>query len=286
MTLITKIGRAEGSLKRIGVEITVFSSDKSTLDYNTALATAQTNQPTTVFGMTPSAEPMTVKERSRSAITFTAIYLSGEQVALQPPNAIATGQQARRANCVAKNVWRSVFLEPVGVYGAGSVDKTGDYAYLKWKIDAFAPDSHHHLAPGRLFWPLPETHSRDYYPPNALVTESWLNDIEELVGSFNAAAFFGREIGSTQLVRFTQTERNKSDHEFSYGFCYFPPQTDVDVGGGIVIPKIRGCDYHWTLDGLDWNVANQVLQPKPKAAVVGRVWPLGDFTALQIPALS
>lgn len=279
-----RIGRVSGTLESLQLEITVWNDDQSFLDYAPALALAVQNRPAAIFGMPPSDDKPQIKENGRYTYTFLMVYESTALQGARLPPATPTDGKIRQAAMVAKSVTRTDFIEPVGVFAAGRADVTADYPGLKFKIDAPGQDSHYHRSAGRTFDPLAETHVIKHFPRNELVTDTWLQTIEDVCarGCFNSLEYDGYPAGTLQIVRFHAQPRNTKDWEFIFGFGNRPTRPDVDVGGGVIIPLLLGNYHYWTRDALVYNAAKKTLQPQAKLAIVGTVWEQDDFNKFEV----
>ncbi len=293
MALKTKRGYVTGTLDALSMGVTVWdpSPGAGIIGYDEALAAANLAIPAVIVidvatSLTPGKEPgdVNLKECTKNIFKFEFTYRPTEAIDKLPPVPVKTGDTVRRADTVAGPVKRSTFLESVGVYrDATGTNNAAAYPYVKLKVMGAAAGGHYVALGERVFEPVAETHHREWYPANALVTEVLLNKIEALVGSFNDAIFLGKPVGSLQLVRFNANERNRDDWEFSYAFGYRAPRDNFYVDTDIKIPKIRACDHYWTEDGMHFDTGSGILQPRAKFAVVGRWGDLADFTQLGIP---
>jgi len=84
-----------------------------------------------------------------------------------------------------------------------------------------------------------------------------------------------------QIVEFGVTQRDANDWELVFGFGYRAFRASVDVGDGVFIPELRGCDYYWPVEIETYS--SDSIQPKVKAVVVGQAWEFGDFSLLNLP---
>jgi hypothetical protein len=128
---------------------------------------------------------------------------------------------------------------------------------------------------GRTFDPLPETRTLDYYAPNTLISDAYLDTLESLCGKFNSGELFGKPQGSLQLVRVSLSERTPNDWEISMGFGHRATQTNVSICDDIVIPELRGSWEYWThqYEYLnDLGGVGEILELKTNLVVVQRVW--------------
>lgn len=284
MTLLSRLGRVNGTLESLELELTVWDDARAFVSYDDALTKAKSDRPATILGMTASDTKPQIKERGRYAYTFGMVYESDLVLINGLPTPTPTDGVTREAATIAKSVKRTDFLASVGVYGPDGENVTSDYPGLKLKVDVSGQDSHYHRSAGVTFDPLPETHVKKLYPRNALVTATWLKSIEDIVarGCFNDASYDGYPQGSLQLVRFNAQPRNTKDWEFIFGFGHKPPQTSVDVGNTVVIPELRGNYYYYTRDQITWDETKKILQPKTKVAIVGKVWEEENFPLLAI----
>lgn len=286
MALYAKKGYVSGTSEKLTLEMTIYDLAATTIDYTLAAQFAISEAPNEIMGLDKQLIPQFV-ERAGHIWKFQINYEGESQIDNKPPVPVPTGGQQRKSSTVAKAQKRSTFLEPIGVFGTTGGNLIANYPGLKYKLGASSLDSHHFKPVEVVLEPFHETHDRNYYPPNATVTEAYLKQIEDIVsrGCFNEAEFDGRPIGSLQVVRFSAQPRSRDDWELTFGFAYVPERTNVEVGEGIIIPKIRGCDFHWTKDELTYNPGLAILQTKTALGIVGQVWDLAPFADFALPAV-
>lgn len=259
-----KFGLVNGSRDRINLPVTVWDDAFGTLDRDAALAVVEANAPATLLGC-EITDDISVTERSKSAIAFSVSYA-------RP----AKNQILRRATMATRSKKIHHFIAAVGVFDStGEVTSTN--RELKWKLDRQGRGEEFNSGKPLAIDPLNETRAIDFDVTADLVTDAYLDAVEDLVsrGCFNSARTYDKPANTLQLVRFTATERDDNNWELSYGFGYQPVQTNISVDSDIVIPTLRGIDYYWLVEKEVYDDGD--IQPKVTKAVVGQVWPTGDM---------
>ncbi|MCC6492645.1 MAG: hypothetical protein IT424_06465 [Pirellulales bacterium] len=139
---------------------------------------------------------------------------------------------------------------------------------------------------GRRYQPAPEVFSFNIVLPNAYLDADYKQTVQGLCGRFNSVDFtidgITYEAGRVQLVRAAAGKRTDEDWRLSFGFGLRENRTNIDVGGGIVVPAVRGSWDYWTLQKfLVVNLpGRQFVKMLPDLAVVQRVWDEGDLNLL------
>ena len=276
MTLKAKLGKISGSRDTPSLPVTVFDSANADLTYDAALlaavSAAQTAYPT-LLGCHLKADEVTVSELSSKAITFDVPYKRpGRNILL------------RSASAQTKSKKLHNFIAPVGVFGVSGADETTGNPSLKWKPDRQTSQSEFNAGKPITVDPLNESRTMSFSTSQSFVTDAYIDTIEDVVdrGCFNDSTFLGRPAGSLQLVRFTANERDVAEWELGVGFGFRKTQTTIDVGDGVQIPTLRGCDYYWPVEKQVF--ADGQLTPKVEKVVVGRAWDLATFQDLNIPS--
>jgi len=272
MTIKTAIGNVSGSRDAPSVTVTVFDDAHATLGYDAALAAAIAAAPATVFGANLKTAEIGISEQSRDAITFEMGYARPGANTLLRDNSVQTK---------SKKLYS--FIAPVGVFGVSGADETSSHANVKWKLDRQGSAAEFNSGKPVAVDPLANSRNLRYSTSQSFVTDPYLDLVEDMVnrGVFNAAIYLGRSIGSLQLVSFSVTENDVGDWSLGFGFGYQAFQTSVDVGDGVLIPELRGCDYFWPIEIETYS--SDSIQPKVKAVVVGQAWPFDDFSQLNMP---
>jgi hypothetical protein len=131
--------------------------------------------------------------------------------------------------------------------------------------------------------PLRASRSLSYVTNQSFINDAYLDMVEDMVerGVFNDDVFLGRPVGSLQLVGFSANEGIDGEWNIGFAMGFRKPKASVDVGDGVTIPLIRGCDSYWPIEVETY--ASDSIQPKVKAGVVGQAWDLADFTTLNLP---
>lgn len=284
MALKHKIGPLTGTTSSPQITITVWDGARVAIDTAEAVAHAVSVAPVTVFGNLQTADPG-VEELSDPGVVRVSISYSAPELQPQPsPPPREMGTLARRANCQAKSITRTRCLEPIAVYDdAGEI--TDDYGQMKWLCGVAGGGAQPHRVAARTFDPYPESRTLDFFAPNTLITDAYLDAIEALVvgGAFNDGDYKGCPQGSLQLVRFSLSERTPNDWELSFGFAKVPPQSAVEIDDDIAIPTLRGSWAYWTYDKEIYIPDSNILRVQTQFVVVQRVWPEADFGVLQLP---
>ena len=265
MALTAALGLVTGTRDEISLPITVWDTGLGTIDRDAALAYVEANAPTTVLGCEIS-DSISITERSAGAIVFSVAYKRrGKNTYL------------RRANIAARSKKIHHFLAAGNVYGVSGADETSTNVSLKWKPDRQGKAEEFNSGKALSVDPYGETRAFDIITTSDMMSDAFLDAMEDLVGRgcFNADPQYGKAEKSLQFVRFTATERETNDWEISCGFAYVPTQTNVDVGDGVQIPSLVGTDYYYPVEREVYDDAD--IQPKVVKVVVGQAWPTGDF---------
>ena len=267
MALTYALGLVTGSRDQIQLPMTVWDDDYATIDLSTALVYCETNAPSTILDCKVTSE-ISVTERSRSIIQFAVTYKRTTNITL------------RRASINAKSKKLYHFLSAGKVYGTSGSDDTADFAYLKYKLDRQGGADEFNNGKPLAVDPYTETRSFDILTSLDMISDKFMDAMEELFGEgkFNAADCWGKDAKSLQAVKFAANERGYNDWELSFGFAYVKKRTSVDVGDGIQIPTLYGTEYYWPVEKDTYEDGS--IQPKVQKVVVGQVWDTGDFTLL------
>lgn len=289
MATQTQIGKLLGTAESPQLAYIVWDDGGATMTAATALAAAIAASPATVFSSPRDADSAhSVQQLSNSAWQIGIAYRPVNQRPLDRPEPPAVSTKRRRCQFNAKPSFLYNFLEPIGVYrysGGSTINSIASYPNTKWKIDASGAGLSFgwYQSHGRTFQPLPENASHDVYLPNADVDDAYFNTVRALCGAFNNATFLGYPAGSVQLVRFSADPRSNTDWELQFGFGVDDVLTSVDVGGNIVIPTVRPCDYYWTRDKTTFNPSGGLVELEAELAFLGRWGRLGSFSGLEFP---
>lgn len=267
MALTYALGLVTGSRDQLSLPITVWDDAYATLDRDAALAYCESVAPVEVLDCKVTSE-ITVTERSRAIIQFAVTYKRTTNITL------------RRASINAKSKKLYHFLAEGKVYGTSGSDDTADFAYTKWKLDRQGGADEFNNGKPLAVDPHTETRSFDILTSQDMISDTFMDAMEEMFGEgkFNAAACWGKSSESLQAVKFSATERGYNDWELSFGFAYVKTRTSVDVGDGIQIPTLKGTEYYWPIEKDTYEDGS--IQPKVQNVVVGQVWATGDFTLL------
>jgi hypothetical protein len=280
MALKYRVGLISGSRQQFQLPMTVFSTTRTALNYEDAILFAEQNAPGVLAG-NKKTDDISITEKAASAITFLFTYKQPAQDELR-----------RRASSSTKPKKLFSFLAPIGVYklnasGLVTEDVSAENESIKWKPDRTSTASEFKGAKGVMVDPLAESRTLDFFTNASVVTNAYLDTIEDMVvrGVFNQSPIFTKPAFTLQIVRFSATERDDDDWELSFGFGYQPVREDVEVGDGIKIPKLRGCDYWYPIEKDIF--ADDVIQPKVDRVVLGQVWEADDFiTKLNLPSIT
>jgi hypothetical protein len=267
----TRIGHVSGTRQSPSVAITVFESTGAALGYDAAFAAALAVAPATIFGATLDTNNASVLDQSLHTITFELEYTR---------NVTLTLTRSIDAQTESKKLHN--FIAPVGVFDSGG-DVSSSYGNLQWKLERQGSAAEFNSGKPTVVDPLRASRSLSYTTNQTFINDTYLDTIEDMVerGVFNSTEFLGRPIGSLQLVGFSADEGVTGDWSIGYSFGYKKAQTSVDIGDGVTIPTIRGCDTYWPIEVETYS--SDSIQPKVKAAVVGQAWPLEDFSVLNLP---
>lgn len=112
------------------------------------------------------------------------------------------------------------------------------------------------------------------------VNDGYINDVFNLCGTINGAAFFGRPAGSVLFKGARGSRKGFDRWELSFDFAYSPNMTNIAVGNMTVTAK-KGWDY---LDILyiPQPRVNFVRMLTPGMATVHKVYQDGNFELLKI----
>lgn len=267
----TRTGYVSGTRQAPSITITVFDSTGGSLAYDAAFAAALAVAPATIFGAKLDTNNASVLDQALHTITFELEYTR---------NVTLTLTRSIDAQTEAKKLYN--FVEPVGVFDSEG-DVSSSYGNLKWKLERQGGAAEFNSGKPVVVDPLRPSRSLSYTTNQTFINDAYLDAVEDMVqrGVFNDATFLGRPIGSLQLVGFSADEGISGEWSLSYSFGFKKPQTSVDIGDGVTIPTIRGCDTYWPVE-VETYVSDSI-QPKVKAAVVGQAWELADFTDLNLP---
>lgn len=271
MTLITKLGFVDGSLTGPLLSVTVFDDAKATINRVEALNAAIAASPASILGATLNINDIGVSEQSRDSIQFQIGYKQAQTTSLL----ISDGAQTK-----AKKLYN--YIAAVGVYDSGG-DITSANASLKTKPDRGGSIADHNSGKPISIDPLPGGLRLRFNTNQSFATDTYVDLVKDLVdrGAFNSAAFLNRTVASLQIVEFSIDQRDAYNWELEFGFGYRDTQLSVDVGDGISIPELRGCDHYWIKEHDVYEYGS--IQPKATKVVVGQAWPLEDFSALNLP---
>ncbi|MGD9632649.1 MAG: hypothetical protein AB7I57_18305 [Pirellulales bacterium] len=272
MTLKVRLAGITGSRSAPVQPVTVFDDAGATLNRDAALAAAIAAAPPTILGARMSTADVQVADASKSAMKF--------EIAYNGPTYGATLRRSSGAQTKAKKV--HTFIAPVGVFDSEG-DATSTHASLKWRLDRQGSATEFNAGKPITVDPLTNPRIFTYETNQPFITDAYLDLVEGMVdrGAFNSATFLGRDAGSLQLVSFSANEKDYQDWELAFGLAHRAAQTSVNLGDGVVIPTVRGCDYYWPVEVESYTDSS--IQPVTKKGVVGQVWPLEDFALINLP---
>lgn len=121
--------------------------------------------------------------------------------------------------------------------------------------------------------------------PFGIVTLDYLRTLESLVGTKNDATFYGRAAGEQLFLGASGQCGQGKRWDVTFKFASESNRTNIDVGGGIVIPAKRGWDYLWVRYGRGPEVraaGARSLLSVPKFAYVEEIYEDGDFSGIGI----
>lgn len=285
MALRNKLGNISGTFKAPRIRVVVWDDTYADLDLDEALQYASTVIPDSIFDKFPEVDA-NIDELAGHICAFEFGYSPPNSEPPDQPAPREEGTLARRMNFQARSKTIYTCLEPIGVYSPdGNV--TAQYQFTKWRVNVNAEGVGQLKTLGLTVDPLPETRTLDFYAPNTIITDTYLDTLEGLCGKFNSGTFFGRPQSSVQIVRVSLYERSLDDWEISFGLGYKAPEIDVAVSDEITIPNMRGSWIYWTRDRefpFDAGGATGVIiDMRPEIAVVQRVWEEADFDVLNLP---
>lgn len=271
MTLKAKLGDVSGTRQTPTLPITVFDDAFAPLGYDAALAFAIASAPASVYGGNLRTADVGISQQSSKCIVFEMRY--------ERPN---RNILLREVDAQTDSKKITHYIAPVTVRDAGG-DASSLNQSLKWKTDRPAASEEFNSAKPITVDPLRNSRRLRYSTDQSFVTDSYLDTVEDLVerGAFNSTEYLGRPIGTLQLVQFSVAESDFANWGLAFGFGYRKIQTNIDVGNGVTIPTLRGCDHYWLQEEQVYEDGK--LQPKTKQAIVGQAWPLEDFSVLNMP---
>lgn len=125
--------------------------------------------------------------------------------------------------------------------------------------------------------------SLSYKFTQASVTQSYILQVEELVGTVNNAAFKGRAAGEVLFTGWKLTTDSEGNVSASYEFAVSKNETNIDIGGIIVTSK-EGWDYLWARykSEVDTTASPTLVKKTPETVFVERVYERTDFSTLGI----
>jgi hypothetical protein len=271
MTYKARLGHISGSRQQPTLPISVFDDGGATLGYDAALAFAIASAPTTIFGANLATADITITERSAKAIVFELAYnRPGRNILLREVDAQTQSKKLHH------------YIAPVSVRDAAG-DASSIYSALETKPDRQGGLEEFNSGKPIVVDPLRNSRRLRFSTSQSFITDPYLDLVENLVdqGTFNSEIYLGREPGTLQLVQFSASENDFADWTLSFGFGFRAIRTNVDVGDGVIIPTLRGCDHTWNKE--EEEAIADTIQPKVAAAITGQAWPLADLSVLNMP---
>lgn len=120
------------------------------------------------------------------------------------------------------------------------------------------------------------------YPANAVITEAYQKQLEDMVPSVNNATFKGRAAGELLLMGVSGRARNNDDWQLTFTFGVRKNETGLTIDGIEDIAK-DGWDLIWPLHEYDADgTANRIVE-RAAAYVISRPYERTDFSLLGIP---
>jgi hypothetical protein len=288
MSLVHSLGPVGGTVNNPRLTVYVWDDAFADISEEDAVIHATNVAPSTIFDK-PFEGDAGVQELAGHIYAIEIGYAEeGTGSSVQAPPAREINTLARRMNFQAQSKFIRNCIQPIGVFDADG-DSTANYPHTKWLVGLYGSGADQR-AEGLTIDPLPETRTLDFCIPNADVSDSYLDTLEDLCGKFCSGTFFGRPQGSVQLVRVSLQERNPFDWELSLGFGYKAPQFNVDVSDDIVIPEVRASWHYWTREKdvvyAAGGTIGTIIEREVEFAVVQQVWEEGDFDALALPSVT
>ncbi|MHC4715345.1 MAG: hypothetical protein ACYS5V_00080 [Planctomycetota bacterium] len=132
-------------------------------------------------------------------------------------------------------------------------------------VDIFAPTYH-----------FSETH----YLALATVSAAYKATLAGLAYRVNNDTFKGFAAGEVLFMGASGSQRGSDDWQINFSFAARPNEANVDIGGVITVPAIKGWEYLWVRYKKKAGAESKVLQPR--AAYVEQVYKTGDFSNIGI----
>ena len=127
-------------------------------------------------------------------------------------------------------------------------------------------------------------YTREYTFERTDVTDTYINLLADLCrfGTMNNATFLGRDPGEVLLVQCVGGLISDTTYQLSFGFAVEPNETDLNAGGGIIIPTKLGHHYVWTADIELWDTfaTGSFTTHKPIMALVERIYHQDDLNKI------
>lgn len=123
--------------------------------------------------------------------------------------------------------------------------------------------------------------SRRAWMSDAMVTSSYRSTLASLVGTVNNGTFESFAAGTVLLEGVQGAKRATGDYELMFRFAYSPNATGLSIGSITGIAK-NGHEYLWVKSKQ--TVDDNAIVWTPIAAYVQQVYPLGDFSGLELPS--
>lgn len=120
------------------------------------------------------------------------------------------------------------------------------------------------------------------FPANAVVTEAYQNQLEDMVPSVNNATFKGRAAGELLLMGVSGRARNNVDWQITFTFGVRKNETGLTIDGISGISK-DGWDLLWPLHEMTEDATAHKIVERAAAYVVSRPFERTNFSLLGIP---
>ena len=247
-------------------------------DENLAVTECLSVAPTTYLGM--PLRNVRRKQINDSTFELTLNYnVTQNQVATSdPPN--STFNSTLSFNVVGGTVhltnsrrgkfttYKQPGNDEVDFNGAIGVEVRGTQGTVRG-VDAFAPS-------------LDYSYATQF--ANAVVDNTYIDDIYSLTGKTNDATFYGRESGSVLFKGAHGTKKGKDRWEISFEFAYSPNEDNIEIGDIEPFSK-KGWEYLDIFYAADGSISvNSVTIPlmRPLQVTVHEIYPEDDFSLLKI----
>jgi hypothetical protein len=122
----------------------------------------------------------------------------------------------------------------------------------------------------------------------AQVTASFIENLANAVGCTNLSTYRGFSVNTLLLTRASGSPRadpndpNSTVYDITFSFAFSRTETSLVISPEITVPEKEGWDYLWVYYEQAKDTDSSAVLPRPRQAVVDRVYWSYDFTSLGI----